>query len=763
MKGTVSDVVQAGLCVSCGACSAACGRGAISRPFKDGMFAPEVDASKCVSCGMCVKVCPGATTDLAKFCRGGIEHFGAKPLGVHAAFALDGELRHASASGGVVTALLGELLRRGIYRRAYVVDFEMFDGSRQAALKAVASEEELRKAAKSKYVPVSVQEVVEAVRDGSVGGSVVVCTPCQLLAIRKAMDAYKVPEDDVLFVGLFCDKVFNYSVYDEYGRRFGKFDAMHFKDKDAGGWPGSTMLFGGEGTRVVDKSFRMALKESCKVARCDVCFDKLNQDADISVGDCYVPGFETREGMSNVIVRTEKGRRAMEAAKGVLAVRDCSYGAVKESQQFAAREKNLRKALKETALFANVPGRPREGERKKGGTFRVLIDVEGFQNRGDQLMLEAAYRQVRARIPGAVVAVPKKAFLEDPEWCMRRRIVPLLKFEKRAGRRMRQRFNRFVCERVLHRTGFVLPDQIDLVLFAAGFNYGDQFAEWYTPQNIEDEVRYYASFTKPGRRFVLLPQALGPFKTAAAKEKMLRLYRHVDRVYAREEVSFAHFMELLPDAKNVRTVPDFTCLCEPLEPSVRLPEKSYVAVIPNARMVTHTPPEIAGAYPGFMAGIVKALLDRGESVVFLNHEGRDDEVLIHELNGRFGNRLPVLSGMTGLDCKAVIAASKLTVSSRFHGVVSGLIEGVPTLCTSWSHKYGELLKEHGREGNVLDVLDLEKSAAKVLDALANPGAYASAQGCIERVRSQVMDMWDEIFGDLPPAAAECSEPKYRPF
>ena len=762
VKGTVSDVVQAGWCVSCGACSVACAHDAIARPLRDGMFPPVVDKAKCVACGMCVKVCPGATSDCSKLYSRGIELFGAKPVGVYSAFALDGAIRHASASGGVVTAMLGELLRRGTVSRAYVVEYETFDG-RQAALKAVSTADGLSKAARSKYVPVSVEDVVAAVRDGRIGGSAVVCTPCQLLAIRKAMDAYGVAEDDVLFIGLFCDRMFSYSVYGEYARRFGRFDALHFKDKDAGGWPGSTILFGNDGARVVDKSFRMSLKETCRVPRCDACFDKLNQEADISVGDCYVPGLETREGMSNVIVRTEKGRVAFDAAKGVLSVRQCSYEAVKQSQQFAARERNLRKAVEETELLSNVPPRGQVGAGGKGGVFRVLIDVEGFQNRGDQLMLEAAYRQVRARLPGAVIAVPKKAYLENPDWCMRRRIVPLLKFDARAGRRFRQRFNRFLCDRVLHRTGFVLPDQIDLVLFAAGFNYGDQFAEWYTAQNIEDEVRYYASFTRPGRRFVLLPQALGPFKTPAAREKMLKLYSHVDRVYAREPVSYAHFMELVPDAKNVRTVPDFTCLCEPLEPSVRLPEKSYVVIIPNARMVTHTPPEIAGAYADFMAGIAKALLEHGEDVVFLNHEGRDDEVQIHELNGRLGNRIPVLSGMTGLDCKAVIAASKLTVSSRFHGVVSGLIEGVPTLCTSWSHKYGELLKEHGRPGNVLDVLDLDKGVASVIDALRHPERYASAPGCIEQVRSRVLDMWDEIFADLPPAAASCTEPKYRPF
>jgi colanic acid/amylovoran biosynthesis protein len=145
----------------------------------------------------------------------------------------------------------------------------------------------------------------------------------------------------------------------------------------------------------------------------------------------------------------------------------------------------------------------------------------------------------------------------------------------------------------------------------------------------------------------------------------------------------------------------------------------------------------------------------------VNHEGRDDETLCHEINARFGNSLTILSGLSGAECKAALARAELVVSSRFHGVVSGLVEGVPTLCTSWSHKYGELLKEHGRPGSALDVRNPAKAVATVIDALERPADYVSAPGCIEAVRRRTQGMWDEIFSILPPAAFSAAQPKYR--
>ena len=758
MADTVSKTVNDGLCVCCGACTRVCAAGAIREVYRDGLFVPEIDAAKCTSCGLCRKVCPGAPTDVAAT-YGKLDFDGPEPIACRIVHAKDAGLRAAATSGGFVPALLTGLLSRGKYSRAYVLRHDAFGGEK-AEVRAVASAEGVLAATKSKYIPAGIGDVVSAVRDGSIGGSVVVGTPCQFLAVRKAMNLYRRGSDDVLFVGLFCDMTLDYGIYDEFSRRFGGFASLKFRDKRGGGWPGDVAMEMPDGTiRTVDRSLRMSLKKAHSLARCSACVDKLNALADISVGDSYVPGTESRSGESCIVVRTQKGEDAFEAVASDVEWHGCSFEAVKSSQGLPRKEGNLRRAVSSgIAVGVPTPARRQKGARR---AFNALIDVEGFANRGDQLMLDACLRQLRARIPGATVCVPEKAFLEDPAWCMARQILPLVKPERKGSKRLRQRFRRFVSRRILDRTAFLMPDEIDLVLFAAGFNYGDQFAEYYTEGNIADEVAYYASFSKPGRKFVLMPQAFGPFRTPAAKEKMLRLFPYVDLAYAREPVSFANMRDILPDAPNLREAPDFTCLCEPIDASIRLAAKSYVAIVPNMRMVDRTSPDVSKCYMSFCTSLVRALLDHGETVVLVNHEGRGDETLCHEINAHFGNSLTILSGLSGVECKAALARAKLVVSSRFHGVVSGLVEGVPTLCTSWSHKYGELLKEHGRPGNALDVTDPAKAVATVLDALERPADYASAPGCVEAVRRRTQEMWDEIFSILPPWAFAAAQPKYR--
>lgn len=129
----------------------------------------------------------------------------------------------------------------------------------------------------------------------------------------------------------------------------------------------------------------------------------------------------------------------------------------------------------------------------------------------------------------------------------------------------------------------------------------------------------------------------------------------------------------------------------------------------------------------------------------LNHEGKNDEQLLHIINDEFSGSLPILTNLMGTEIKALIKDCKLLISSRYHGVVSGLTQGVPTLCTSWSHKYEQLLKEHGCENNILDVNDISKSISIIEDALAHSSAYSSKGGCEEKIEYMVKKMWADVF------------------
>ena len=92
-------------CCGCGACEAACPRGAVAmRPDGEGFLYPAVDAAKCVDCGLCEKVCPIKEGERWKAER--------EPRCFAAIHKSDGVLMR-STSGGAFTALSDIVLARG--------------------------------------------------------------------------------------------------------------------------------------------------------------------------------------------------------------------------------------------------------------------------------------------------------------------------------------------------------------------------------------------------------------------------------------------------------------------------------------------------------------------------------------------------------------------------------------------------------------------------------------------------------------------------
>ena len=193
-----------------------------------------------------------------------------------------------------------------------------------------------------------------------------------------------------------------------------------------------------------------------------------------------------------------------------------------------------------------------------------------------------------------------------------------------------------------------------------------------------------------------------------------------------------------------------------------MPAGFFVVLIPNKKMVEKGRPEDIANYERFMIEAARRLTGRGIDVLFLNHEGAPDQRLAEEFNAAAGGAGRVVSDVSGGACKWIIGHAGLVISSRFHGLMSALSEGVPVLCTSWSHKYRELAEDLGVPDSCLDLSDVEKALQTVDAALGDPGRYTASAERLSAMRGSVLRMWDEIFGRCP-RNQDVEPAKDRPF
>ena len=154
---TVLSTVEAGLCCSCGVCKGICPKNCITFRWEKGLYLPVIDEAACVGCGLCAAVCPGLghayQTD-----RTAEATVTGPVLACWNAWSRDPELRHVSASGGVVSTIIRELLAAKAYDSAFCLD--SYDYRSQLKTRLYTPEEvavcwNQSNAPKSRYLPVS--------------------------------------------------------------------------------------------------------------------------------------------------------------------------------------------------------------------------------------------------------------------------------------------------------------------------------------------------------------------------------------------------------------------------------------------------------------------------------------------------------------------------------------------------------------------------------------------------------------------------------
>ena len=333
----ISSVVENNLCVSCGICAGVCPKNCISSTFAAGSYLPKIDENSCVNCGLCHKVCPGKSSTYTE-----PNIFFGRAIKCLVAQTLDEKILEQSASGGIVTTLVKNLLADKIYDAAFLVDTYNHDA--ETFSQKYSSNSNFVDTPKSRYVTVNHSRAVRYMLENRDAKLILVGTSCFVQGILNVIAQFKLNRENYLLLGLFCDKTMTYHVWN-YFKHFGA-EKLYFRTKESNGWPGEVGLEVGGKKVFLSRQFRMQMKDFFCLERCWYCLDKLNQFADVSFGDNYsqapLPAkINRRSGTSNLILRTARGAEIFARYADKFFTQEISPSFIAKSQNLNGRAKNF--------------------------------------------------------------------------------------------------------------------------------------------------------------------------------------------------------------------------------------------------------------------------------------------------------------------------------------------------------------------------------------------------------------------------------------
>ena len=314
------------------------------------------------------------------------------------------------------------------------------------------------------------------------------------------------------------------------------------------------------------------------------------------------------------------------------------------------------------------------------------------------------------------------------------------------------------------RYGIVREADVDAVLDASGFRYTDD--DRYGSRSATELATNAPRWHRAGKHVVLLPQALGPFRTPAVRDPFLRALDGVDLVYARDAESEAHLRDLVPGDERIRRAPDFTIPLAGRRPddlTERVGSGPFGAIVPNDRMLERTAPDVAARYVAFLETVIRETVALGLRPVLVLHETARDEAFVDRLRPALGPDGRVVAIPDPIALKGILGAASIVVSSRYHALISAMSQGVPVVATAWSHKYQTLLRDFGCPDQLVDPRAPDDQIRAAL-AVASEGPARSAM--MDTLRDQtaarvdeVRTMWLEIrrLLDLPLRSASAAE------
>lgn len=374
----------------------------------------------------------------------------------------------------------------------------------------------------------------------------------------------------------------------------------------------------------------------------------------------------------------------------------------------------------------------------------MIIEMRkmSFVNKGAELMLLAVLQRMSEEYPSARFAM---APASDAPFEKRMELGLLQKASLWRYKTQWGCFADLAPKKLRSMYGVVTDREIDVVLDASGFAYSDQWG-------INSSVELASSskrWKRHGTKLILLPQAFGPFTSEKIKKSIRVIVDNADLIFAREQTSYEYLVTTVGERPIIKIAPDFTNLISGIMPSGFDAKKNRFCIVPNYRMIDKTTAEISAAYLPFLCFCAEYLLKNDAKPFLLVHEGENDLMLAEKVNESVDGRLAIVKETNPLRVKGILGACDATIGSRFHGLVSALSQGVPSLATGWSHKYQKLFEDYDfKDGLVNHLEDVDEIRDKIDLLIDNASRAAIQMKLLERstvMKQQVSEMWAEVF------------------
>ena len=309
-------------CTGCGLCAVKCLNRCIQmQPDIEGFMRPVVNGEECLSCGVCRAVCPANHQP------------DAIPLHkAYAAYCVDEKIRYNSSSGGIFSALAESVLAAG----GVVAGAAMQpDGMIRHIL--AETEEQLALLRGSKYVQSEAWHVFAPIQSMLDAGRTVLFsgTPCQTAALSAYLRA---PAERLILIDLICHGVPSPAVWKRYvdfrSEQVGAACTdVSFRDKEESWQYYRLKMHFANGTSYAapaasDPYLRAFLKNASLRPSCaDCAFKGDHRLSDLTLADYWGverlhPMQNAKQGVSLVLVHSEKGQQLLERCAGSLVMEE---------------------------------------------------------------------------------------------------------------------------------------------------------------------------------------------------------------------------------------------------------------------------------------------------------------------------------------------------------------------------------------------------------------------------------------------------------